>query len=97
MLWRKINSMENWLENYGSPYIIMEKMNMINWDKINDYEKICSVKNYIGTIKLKNKNILVLGDESMPLKIIYKDNAIIILRLVYSSKKEKGKRYNKNY
>ena len=81
--------MKNWLENYGSPFIIMEKANFKYWDSINDYEKICSVKDFIGTIKLQNINILVLGDESMPLKIICKDNAILIVRWVYAPNKKK--------
>jgi len=81
--------MKNWLENDGAPFVIMEKANFKRWDLINDYEKICSVKDYIGTIELQNINILVLGDESMPIKIIYKDNAIFIVRWLYAPNKKK--------
>lgn len=76
--------MENWLEaeTSGSPFVIMDRKYLKDWNSIKDYEKIYSIKDYIGIINLQNINIMVFGDESMPLKIIKKDN-LIIIRWVY--------------
>jgi hypothetical protein len=79
--------MEDWLETEGSPFIIIEEINLKEWDAINNYEKICAVKNYIEKMNIKNKDILVFGDEPFPLKLIKNGNEIIIIRWVYAPDK----------
>lgn len=73
--------MENWIESEGSPFIIMDKENAEKWTGLeSDYELACNVSDYIGLIHLDNYNVIVLGDEPMPIKVIINENEIIIIR-----------------
>jgi hypothetical protein len=78
--------MDKWLETEtsGSPFIIMDEINAEKYNPINDLDNACSVKDYCGIIRINNYNIIILVDESFPLKILNKDNKIILLRLVYA-------------
>jgi hypothetical protein len=78
--------MDKWLETEtsGSPFIIMDKIDAEKYNPINDFDNICSVKDYCGIIRINNCNIIVLGNESFPLKILNKNNKIILLRQVYA-------------
>jgi hypothetical protein len=76
--------MENWLETEGSPFIIIEEIDLMKWDSINNYKIICTAKNYAEKMNIKNKDILVFGDEAMPLKLINYGDEIIIFRWVYA-------------
>lgn len=78
--------MEDWIESKGSPFIIMDKKNAKKWTGLeHDYKIACSVVDYIGIININNYNALVLGDESMPIKLIFHEDCIYILRWMYAT------------
>ena len=78
--------MEKWIETEttGSPFIIMDKINVEKYNPKNDLNDICSIKSYTGIIRKNNYNIFVFGDESFPLKMVNRNDEILIFRWVYA-------------
>ena len=78
--------MEKWIETEttGSPFILMDKVNAEKYNPKIDFANICSIKNYTGIIRKNNYSILVFGDESFPLKMVNRNNEILIFRWVYA-------------
>ncbi len=79
--------MKNWIESKGSPFVIMDKKFAKKWSGLDgkEYEIICTVTNYAEPVCINGHNVLVLGDEAMPIKVICNDNEIIILRWIYAA------------
>jgi hypothetical protein len=75
--------MNNWIETNGSPFIIVETINANKWTK-SEYKYACDANGFIEKVHLMNFDVLVLGDESLPLKMIIKEQEIFILRWVYA-------------
>jgi len=54
-----------WLSSEGGPLIIVGQNELINWQGVDnsDYDRACSVEDYLGLIPVGNSQALVLGDE----------------------------------
>jgi len=77
--------MKNWIETKGSPFILLDKKHANKWNGlVSDYEIACCVKEYAGVIQMADYNAVILGDEPFPLKMVTRNNEIILFRWVYA-------------
>ena len=54
-----------WLSSEGGPLVMVGQSELINWQGVDgsDYDRACSVEDYLGLIPVGNSQALVLGDE----------------------------------
>lgn len=76
--------MNHWIETEGSPFIIVEQKYANEWNGQEDYDSVCSITDYLGKINKNNHTILVMGDEPMAVRVVQKEEKILIIRWMYA-------------
>jgi hypothetical protein len=84
-----------WIKSAGGPLVCLERYLVANWSgaheesyieqRTTDYERACQVQDYLGRIKIRDGEALVLGD--MPLETSVwqgRDGTTVIVRLFYA-------------
>ena len=68
---KNIDQQLNWIDSGGGPLILLEQTALKDWQgssleqEPDDYDRACAVKDYIGLIKVGDREAIVLGDEPM--------------------------------
>ncbi len=84
---------QEWLEPTGEIFVIEESKYLHEWlgcdgsrfpEFATDYDKSCEVYDYFGVINIYDRPIMVLGDEPMPLCIVFYDNKHYLIRWIYA-------------
>jgi hypothetical protein len=94
-----MNTKLNWIKSGGGPLICVERDIALQWQGVtgtgilgesknfykNDYERACSIRDYLGKIKMGEREALILGD--MPLETLIwrtRDQCLSIVRVFYA-------------
>jgi hypothetical protein len=94
-----------WIESTGGPLLILEKVVLSNWGSNNpngngqtDYDRACSVEEYIGVINVGYGKTLVLGD--VPARTSWfqskDDKGGLIIRWIYGRSEKQVEEYIEN-
>ena len=76
----------DWISSEGGPLVVIGKSELVNWQGVDssDYNRACSVEDYVGLIPVGNSEAIVLGDEPCQTGVVsLNSREVVLARWVY--------------